>query len=191
MEDIRAFVAIELPGEARSKLAEIQTKLKAAKFNAKWVAPESIHLTLKFLGGVTQGTADSVVEVMKEAAIIAQPFQLEVSGLGVFPNARRVQIIWAGLTGEVDKLLDLQKEIDSGLSRLGFAPEARPFTAHLTIARMRDEASLAERAVANRQVEATKFEAASLRVESISLMRSQLRPHGPIYTRIGSVLLSL
>jgi 2'-5' RNA ligase len=186
-EDLRAFVAVELPDRIKQRLGEIQEQLKAGRSRAKWVAPESIHLTLKFLGGISPDTVPGVTQAMEEAALGVSPLRLCVSGLGVFPNARRVQVVWAGLTGDTAELSQVQKDLDTALARLGFTPESRPFTAHLTLARMRDEASAAEREAVGKLVESTSFEGGDFVADSLSLMRSQLRREGPIYTRIASV----
>ena len=186
-EDIRAFIAIELPEGIKGKLSEVQEQLKSGRSRAKWVAPESIHLTLRFLGGISADTVAGVTQAMEEAALGAAPFRLVVSGLGVFPNPKRVQVVWAGLMGEVDRLTQLQRDLDSALTKLGFTPESRPFTAHLTLARMRDEASPFEREAVGRLVESTRFDGGEFPVDSISLIRSQLRKEGPIYTRMVAV----
>jgi RNA 2',3'-cyclic 3'-phosphodiesterase len=189
VEDIRAFVAIELPGYIKQKLSEVQERLKTGRPPARWVAPESMHLTLKFLDSITQDTATAVTGVMEEAAIICEPFRLTLKGLGVFPNPRKVQVVWAGVGGDIAKLIDLQKELDKGLTRLGFTPDSRPFSAHLTLARMKDESSASEREAIGRLIEATPFEGGEFQVESFSLMRSQLRREGPLYTTLASVSL--
>jgi RNA 2',3'-cyclic 3'-phosphodiesterase len=182
-------VAITLPGYIKQKLGEVQERLKTARPPARWVAPENIHLTLKFLDSITEDTATAVTGVMEEAAVICEPFRLTLKGLGVFPNPRKVQVVWAGVGGDIDKLVDLQKELDSGLARLGFTPESRPFSAHLTLARMKDEASASDREAMGRLIEATSFEGGEFQVVSFSLMRSQLRREGPLYTPLASVSL--
>jgi RNA 2',3'-cyclic 3'-phosphodiesterase len=187
MEDIRAFIAIELPAEIKVKLTQLEEQLKSSRLNAKWVTPESIHLTLKFLGNISVDSIPNVQEIMEEASLSVAPFQIGMSGVGVFPSPQRAQVIWAGLNGDLDKLLELQKLIDTGLSRLGFVPESRPFTGHLTVARMRDESRSVEREAAANMAETTRFEGPLFLVESISLMRSQLRREGPIYTCVVNV----
>ena len=187
MEDIRAFIAIELPEAIKRKLSEIQEELKRSRIRAQWVAPDSIHLTLKFLGGISPDTVAGVTRAMEDAALGTAPFRLSVSGLGVFPDARRVRVVWAGMAGGIDLLTQLQKDLDSGLTKLGFAAESRPFTAHLTLARIREEASPSERAALGQLVESSQFAGGEFPVDSMSLMRSQLRREGPIYTRIVAV----
>lgn len=187
MEDIRAFIAIELPGNIKRTLTELETRLQTKRYPAKWVVPENIHLTLKFLGNIGTDTIPNIRDVMQEAVLYTAPFKLGVSGVGVFPNTQRTQIIWAGVNGDMANLIDLQKNIDTGLEKLGFTPESRPFTAHLTLARMRDEASLSERETAGRLANTIQFEVSEFQVESINLVKSELKREGPIYTKVLSV----
>ncbi|OGO40476.1 MAG: 2'-5' RNA ligase [Chloroflexi bacterium RBG_16_57_8] len=191
MEEVRSFIAIELPENIKGRLGELQSRLQSGKSRARWVAPESIHLTLKFLGSISVSSIPDVTGVMEEAAFGIPPFRLGVRGLGVFPDARRVRVVWVGLDGELDELMQLQKRLDSGLASLGFAPESRPFTAHLTLARMRDEASPAEREAIGQLVSAASFEAGDFSVESVSLMKSQLTREGAIYSRLASAALTI
>jgi 2'-5' RNA ligase len=191
MEEIRSFIAIELPGAVKLNLSQLETQLKSGRrFEVKWVAPESIHLTLKFLGNIVVESTKDIAQAMAEAAQGIPPFRLEVKDLGVFPNLKRVQVAWVGVHGEIDKLSQLQQRLDSNLSRLGFAPEGRPFTPHLTIARLRDNASPTERQALGQLIASTRFEAGIFTADAISLMKSQLTREGPIYSRISQVALS-
>jgi len=189
MEQVRSFIAIELPEEVKLGLAQLQTRLKLGKQPwVKWVEPHSIHLTLKFLGNIPVDKIGEITRAMEEAAQEISPFRLEVKDLGVFPNLRRVQVAWVGISGQLDKLGQLQQGIESNLARLGFTSESRPFTPHLTLARVRDRASLEERQRFGQLIASTKFEAVyAIEVDAISLMRSQLTREGAIYSRISSV----
>ena len=188
MEQVRSFIAVELPGEIKLAITRLQAKLKSGQFPVKWVDPCSIHLTLKFLGNIAAGRINEITGAMEEAAREISPFSLEVKGLGVFPNLRRVQVVWVGVSGEVDLLRQLQQRIESKLAPLGFAPESRPFTPHLTLARLRDRASLDERQRFGQLIAASGFEEIySFSVGSLDLMKSQLTREGAVYSRISSV----
>ena len=190
MEQIRSFIAIELPDAVKLELIQLEARLKSGKQPwVKWVDPGSIHLTLKFLGDIAIDRTGEITGAIEEAARGIPPFHLEVKDLGVFPNLRRVQVAWVGIRGEVDKLGQLQQRIESNLARLGFAPESRPFTAHLTLARLRNQASSDERQRFGQLIGETRFEAGSIKVDAINLMRSQLTREGAIYNRISSVRL--
>ena len=192
MEQIRCFIAIELPDEIKAGLTRLQSQLKSGSQPwVKWVDPYSIHLTLKFLGSIDADRTGEITRAIGEAVQDASPFHLEVKDLGVFPSLKRVQVAWVGVSGEVDKLVHLQQRIESSLAGLGFAPELRRFTPHLTIARLRDRASPDERQRFGQIIAGNKFEAAhTLQVYAISLMRSQLTREGAIYSRISSVELT-
>ncbi len=191
MEQVRSFIAIELPDELKLGLTQLEAQLKMNKQPwVKWVDPYSIHLTLKFLGSIAVDRISEITSAMEEAIQGISPFCLEVKDLGIFPNLRRVQVAWVGISGEVDKLSQLQQHLESNLARLGFAPETRPFTPHLTLARLRNRASLDERQSFGQLIATTRFEAAyTIKVDAINLMRSQLTREGAIYSQISSVKL--
>ena len=189
MEQVRSFIAIELPDELKLGLTQLEAQLKMSRQPwVKWVDPYSIHLTLKFLGSIAVDRISEITRAMEEATQGIFPFHLEVKDLGVFPNLRRVQVAWVGISGEVDKLSQLQQYLESNLARLGFASESRPFTPHLTLARLRNQASLDERQSFGQLIVTTRFEATyTIKVDAISLMRSQLTREGATYSRISSV----
>lgn len=191
MEQIRSFIAIELSDQLRRELAVLQSKLKTPERPwIKWVEPSGIHLTLKFLGSIAASKTDEVARAMSEAVQEITPFRLTAEGLGVFPNPRRVQVVWVGIGGQVAKLARLHKQLDSRLADLGFAAEERPFSAHLTLARLRREAQPPQRQELGRLVAETEFKATGdIKVNAINLMKSQLTPQGAIYSRLASAAL--
>jgi len=190
-ERIRSFIAIELPGEIKSDLAQLGDRLMDARHPfVKWVDFENIHLTLKFLGNVAVNQITEITEAMREAIRGVSPFRLEISGLGAFPRMEQPRVIWVGISGETDKLSELQRRVDSKLVRLGFAGENQSFVPHLTLARVRDGASSSDRKDLGRLLTSTKFESKGhITVNSINLMKSQLTPDGPIYSRLFTVSL--
>lgn len=189
MEQVRSFIAIELPDELKVGLAQLEAQLKQGKPSAvKWVDPSSIHLTLKFLGNIAVDRISAITRALEETTRELSPFQLKVTGLGGFPNLKRVQVAWVGIGGEVDKLGQLQQRIESSLASLGFTAESRRFTPHLTLARLRDRASADERQRFGQLIASTKFEAVyTIKVDTLNLMRSQLTKEGAIYSRLSSV----
>jgi 2'-5' RNA ligase len=126
---------------------------------------------------------------MEESVWGITPFRLRARGLGVFPNLKRAQVAWVGIDGEVDRLSRLQKQLESNLARLGFTPESRAFTPHLTLARLKNYASPDERQSFGRLISSREFAAGEIDVEAISLMKSQLTRSGAIYSRLSSVRL--
>jgi len=189
MEQIRSFIAIELPDELKSGHTQLQAQLKIGKQpSVKWVDPYSTHLTLKFLGNIAVDMISEITRAIETSAREMPPFHLEAKGLGAFPNLRRVQVVWVGITGEVAQLSQLQQRIDSNLTPLGFVPESRPFTPHLTLARLRQQASPEERQSFGQLIAGTNFEAAyGFSVSSVNLIRSELTREGAIYSRISSI----
>ncbi len=189
MEQIRSFIAIELPDELKLELVQLEARLKLSNQSwVKWVDPYGIHLTLKFLGNVAVDRIGEITVAMEEATQGIPSFNLTVRELGVFPSLKRVQVAWVGVGGEVDKVGQLQQRIESSMAHLGFAPESRPFTPHLTLARLRNQASLDEGQTFGQLIASTNFEAIhSIKVDSISLIRSQLTREGATYSRVSSV----
>jgi 2'-5' RNA ligase len=188
MEKIRSFIAIELPGELKLEITRLQASLKVGNQpRIKWVNPNSIHLTLKFLGNIEPTMIEPITEAMTEAAQKVTPFNLDVQQLGAFPNLKRVQVVWLGLGGEIDKLSQLQQFIEANMARLGFAPEQRQFKPHLTLARVGDGASPDERQRFGELIASTSFKTSQLiKVNSVNLIKSQLTREGAIYSRISS-----
>ncbi len=189
MERIRSFIAIELPDPLKQALTQLESRLKTDRQPyVKWVNPTSIHLTLKFLGSISADLVAEITRAIGTAVPGTAPFRLKTGALGVFPNPKRVQVVWVGLEGELDKLNHLQQKLETSLSPLGFPPETRRFTPHLTLARLRDQASASEREEMGRLVAETRLDGATeITVDAISLMKSELTRAGPIYTRISRV----
>jgi len=191
-EQIRSFIAIELPQELKSGLLKLQAELKLSGCTfVKWVDPEGIHLTLKFLGNIPAQKVDEVIRALVKASEEILPFQLETSDLGAFPNLNRPNVFWLGIGGDVAKLSILQKRVDDVLEPKGFPKEKRAFTPHLTLARIRETASPQNRRDFGELIARAKFEVRyMIKVTSISLMRSQLLPGGAVYSRLFEGTLS-
>jgi 2'-5' RNA ligase len=191
MESVRAFVAIELPGSVKFALSQLQDNLKRSEHTSvKWVDTGSIHLTLKFLGNIATETIPELTKVLSEAARGITPFHLELGEMGVFPNLRAPRVVWVGLRGETATLSVLQENIENALIPLGFPPENRAFSPHLTLGRVREKASPGERRSLGQAVASSKVASREpFPVDSLSLMRSTLTREGAVYSRLYSVAL--
>lgn len=187
MEQIRSFIAVELDQTLKWELAGIQSRLQnPPRPWVKWVNPENIHITLKFLGDIAADKVEAIKEVMRQAASGVAPFTLKAEGLGVFPNDRKPQVIWVGLSGETQRLAELQEKLEKRLEAIGFAAESRPFSAHLTLGRVRREALPQQRQDIGRLAATMGCCASSqIAVDAICLMESQLTPGGAIYSRLA------
>ena len=185
---IRAFIAIELPERAKQELAGLEKRLWVEPAaGIKWVAPESTHLTLKFLGWVAPDRIETVKSAISNSVVGFKPFKLGLNGLGAFPNLRRMNVVWSGLTGDLDQLARLQQSIEKYVSPLGFPTESRAFSPHLTLARLRDEVSQEAKLKLAKKLTETKFEPdLSIQVGWVSLMQSTLLHSGAVYTQLGN-----
>jgi 2'-5' RNA ligase len=189
MGNIRAFIAIELPDPVKDSLLSLEDRLRPAEHPyMKWVDPQGIHLTLKFLGNIKSDQVPQIIEAIAPLARGLSSLELQIGGLGVFPNLQRPRVIWVAVTGQVEPLIALQRDIDQALSPLGFSREGRTFTPHLTLGRLRERASPGERKSIGELVMATESEGIpAMEVNEISLMRSTLTPSGAIYSRLASI----
>jgi len=170
------------------ELGRLQERLKVDRPRVKWVDPASMHLTLKFLGNIPKNKIDAITQIMTESAGKVSPFRLDVGHLDAFPNLKRVQVVWVGLGGDMETIRQLHKLLETGLSSLGFTAEKRPFSPHLTLARVGDEALPEERQRFGELITATDFKTdIVITVKNIDLMRSQLTSRGAIYSKISSV----
>ncbi|MBN1691779.1 MAG: RNA 2',3'-cyclic phosphodiesterase [Dehalococcoidia bacterium] len=186
-ETIRSFIAIELPAELVVRMKSYQSGLSASRLRfVKWVDPGSIHLTLKFLGNVDAKRIEAVKGALEAVAALHRSFQLTTGRTGFFPGPQRARVFWLGLEGDIVELSGLQQGIDRAMAALGFESESRPFTAHLTLARLREECSREQRLEFTGLAEHAAFGAGPpIKVRSVSLMRSRLTPQGAVYTRLA------
>ena len=180
---MRLFVAIALDDAAKGTLHKAQGRAGRACSGVRWTPAEQMHLTLKFLGEVRDGDVACVAEALRAAATEASPFEMEIRGYGCFPPKGPVRIVWAGVREESGSLLRLVGGIEDRLEDLGFARERRPFSAHITIGRVRDDRSGGGIRSA---VAAVDGPSASQPVSSVSLISSILASEGPTYTPVST-----
>lgn len=178
MTTIRAFIAIELPNDVRHALGDVAAALAEGvpRSAVRWVRPAQMHLTLRFLGDTPADRLPAIQAAMDGVAGQHAPFALRLTEAGGFPNARRPRVVWVGLGGEEAALLSLVAVLNGALLPLGWPPEDRPFRAHLTLGRVKDE----------RAAQGLNWSVAvpplPVPVAALHLIESQLRPDGPVYT---------
>ena len=189
MDKIRAFIAIELPPHVKTVLRKLQIDLGAAKDpSVKWVYPGSIHLTLKFMGNVDIEAIPQIANVMEKSIEDTKPFSLTLSELGTFPNARSPRVVWADLKGDIEILSGLQKHLEQSLAAIGFPPENKPFSPHLTLGRVRNGIRSNQRQALSERLSTVRLKAKqTFHVNSIDLMKSELTQKGAIYTKLAAV----
>ncbi len=182
-----SFVAIELPEALRHSLVEIIKTLSSEiePHTIRWVRPEGIHLTLKFLGDVDPPKMEKVHHVVQDVVPQFSVFTFSAGGLGCFPNLRRPRVIWVGIHEQSGELKALQAGLEQGFSAQGFQREKRVFHPHLTVGRMRRSARQADhRAVGEALGQMEDFSLGEFRVKEVCLFRSDLRPTGAVYTKL-------
>lgn len=184
--NLRLFVAVDPPESVRRRIAAMQAELRRAAGRhaeeVRWVAPENVHLTLQFLGAVPEERLEHLRAAIGAAAGEARPLALEVKGAGGFPNARRPRVVWAGVGGEVAALSALAAGLGRRLAPLGFPPEDRPLSPHLTLGRAREGRGAPGLAGALARV--AELEGAPWRADALVLFRSHLSPSGARYEPI-------
>ncbi len=189
---MRAFIAIELSPEIKDSLAQIESHLKYSGADVKWVEKDNIHLTLKFLGEITEEKCEKIKSILYEIGKDIKPFELSLKiskegsdpFLGAFPNLEHPRVIWVGLDKGAAEARILAEKIDEALSKIGFQKESRPFAAHLTIGRVR---SAKNKEALKEKITLYQVQKASgtwYKVSSVILFQSTLTPKGPIYTKL-------
>lgn len=182
---MRLFIAIELPPEIKQGIAKVQEQLRETGANAGWTRPEGIHLTLKFLGEVEELRIDEIRNALAAAVGANDKLSLSIAGAGAFPNGNKPRVLWLGVTGDVEKLGSLQAAVENAMTRLGFEREERKFSPHLTLARIKfpkPRDNWQQKIEGIRDVKLGGFDAGH-----ISIMQSELKREGAVYTEVGRV----
>ncbi len=192
MERIRTFIAIELDESIKDELTKLQEQLKgkAPQGSVRWVRPGGIHLTLKFLGNVPADQIEEIARALQKSCQGFAPFSLSCGGLGCFPNLKRPRVVWVGIQEETGTLAQLHKAIEENVAPLGYPPEKRKFSPHLTLGRVQKRVGSGDRRRLGELVETLEIGTlGQMEVRSVNLMRSDLRPGGAVYTRLAEVKL--
>jgi 2'-5' RNA ligase len=179
---IRTFIALELPPSLISLLAKVQEDLQSMGLRAKWVRPENIHLTLKFLGNINPADIDNIGGAMVDAVGKINTFNLVAEGIGVFPGIKRPRVIWVGLKGQIQLLFAMQRLLEDNLAALGYKKEKRPFKGHLTLGRFKQS-------VNPNTIRRVLEEFGDLAIEEFTARRvmfykSDLKPTGAVYSQL-------
>lgn len=185
---MRTFVAIELPAQIKEQIASVQAELKKTSAQVSWVKPDNIHVTLKFLGEVSEEKIDAVYSATQVGCQGRKTFRISLKGLGGFPNLKRPRVIWVGTSQGEKELVDLQSRIETELEKKGFPKEERKFTPHFTIGRIKFPKGIE---TLSEKVERAEFATPEFEVKEIVIMQSQLHPSGAIYTPLKKVPLEI
>jgi 2'-5' RNA ligase len=190
MATLRTFIAIELDEDLKDNLARLQNRLRGqmSPRSVRWVRPEGIHLTLKFLGDTTEEQVEQVKEALARAAAGAGPITFSVGGVGCFPNTRRPRVVWVGLHEPTGALARLRDAVEEQVAPLGFPTEKRPFSPHLTLGRVHRRASKSEVREVGEVVAASAIgDIDEMTATAVFYIQSDLRPSGAVYTTLVSV----
>ena len=183
-EMIRSFISFDIDNKSvLRKLSEAQDKLVNTGANLKLVKPQNIHITMRFLGDIHPTMIDAIHEEMEKVSFT--PFDVELKGLGVFPNVKYLRVVWAGIRKGADELGNVFDQLEPHLRKLGFKPDLKGFSPHLTIARVRTGRNRAE--LIRCVEELADYEFGVLRADCLRLKKSVLTPKGPIYSTLKEV----
>ena len=183
MNQIRAFLAIELPASIKREIQLFQNKLQENGQGISWVKVSNLHITLKFLGDIDWNQQQAITTILPEVCRNLLPFSISVAKTGFFPNIKRPRVLWVGCSNSKNKLVQVFTAIDSSLADIGFEPEKRLFSPHLTIGRIKQLESTA--LLVSQMQKNSDFSAGRFQVSEIKLIKSQLHPSGAIYTPLA------
>jgi len=181
---MRSFIAINLPDTIKAEIGAIIERLRNAGPPARWVPAQNLHVTIKFLDEISDAQVKPLIGAITAAIGQTKPFELKLGGFGFFPNERKSRVFWIGIESGFDILKEVARNVDRQTESLGFAPEKRPFSAHITLARLRQPGPAGNLAVAASHVD---YHSEAIQVTGIDLMKSVLSPKGAAYSVLGSV----
>jgi len=176
---LRCFIAIDISVQTRNELGELIDILKKCNGDVKWVMPENVHVTLKFLGDTAEDMLPKIGASLSAVISSYKPFSIKVHGTGVFPSGKSPRVIWVGLE-DSDMLKSLKGGIENTMSAFGYQKEDKEFRPHLTIGRVRSRRGMI--GVMNELDNFKERDFGELRVDRIIFMKSELRPKGAEYT---------
>lgn len=182
---VRCFISIELDEYIKRKISELIDFLRKYEADIKWVEPENLHLTLKFLGNTQLEKIQIIKEVLTNISKKIFPFYIKIQGIGFFPNKKYPRVLWVGLENK-EKIIDIQKKIEADMSKIGYKKEEREFDPHITIGRTRSFTKISN--LLECLDDYKKYDFGTLFVDRINIMKSDLTSKGPIYTKLTDVI---
>ncbi len=177
--NLRCFIAIEIPGQIKGGIGELIDILKKHDVEVKWIIPENLHLTLKFLGTTPEDLIPKMRESLSGIVSSYEPFYIKIYGTGLFPNRKYPRVIWVGVEGS-EILAKLSGDIDDAMSLFGYQKEDKEFRPHLTIGRVRSPKGILS--IVNELENFKNKDFGAISVDSVKLMKSELKPKGAEYT---------
>ena len=183
--DIRSFLAFELPEFVKEELSGLIRSFNRGVSKVRWVKRENMHLTVLFLGNINEETIPAMAEDISDICERFSPFIVRMKGVGCFPNIRNPKVIWVGIDGEIERMARFYESLVMNLSKYGIKQENRTYRPHLTLGRIKGNSNIRDRMVGmiskGREITDKEFI-----LQELVLFKSDLRPQGPIYTKLNS-----
>jgi 2'-5' RNA ligase len=193
MTQIRAFIALDLPQLIQDSIEKESSRLQKilGQETIRWTATQNMHLTLKFLGNIPNNHVDFLKQMLTQIADSHSAFDLQIGGIGSFASGKLIRVLWLGIQPAAE-LMSLQRNVDAGTSKLGYEKEARAFSAHLTLGRVKQNIHPNEIQKIRNTLQTFQLgKIPSARVDSVHLYQSEVRSEGSIYTKLFSVKLNV
>ena len=187
MSTIRSFIAIPLSAEIIFRIEKTQKELKTLPADVKWVNPRSIHLTLKFLGGIEEEDIEKIAQGIQDGIKGFKPWSAAVRNMGAFPSLKNPRVIWIGIEDQSGQLVRLQNQTEQQMSKLGFEEEKRTFSPHLTLGRVRSPRGKDE--LVKYLLDERERVFGEINVDRVILFKSELKPTGAVYTVLKEFIL--
>jgi 2'-5' RNA ligase len=187
MAKIRSFIALDLPEDLKKGLQNLQDTVRKHTDCVRWVKPDNIHLTLKFLGAIDESQVEPIGRILENMTAGLTPFKLQVKGLGAFPNARNPKVIWVGMDNQQQRMVLFQQKLEETLAAIGFAPEKRGYSPHLTLGRIKE--SRGKRDIEQLLEKYKSEDLGYFTADTIVFYRSDLNPSGPVYSSLKTIQL--
>lgn len=184
---LRCFISAEFPESLKQDISAAADALKKSGADIKWVSPESLHITLKFLGHTEESIVQEIITVLQKKIAPYNPFYIKIAGIGCFPEKRHPKIIWVGVEDSA-LLRRLQEDVEEEMAGLGYPREKRAFSPHLTIGRVRSQRRITE--ILKRLEEFRTLSFGTMEINKVSLMKSELKPAGAEYSAVAEISLS-